>query len=297
MNKYIKALTLVLVGFAISLSLSNQREVEKVKGSELVWQEAQTIVSGKQYLITAESGDNTYYLQAKGQAHIQYAAVFNFSVINSNLWTFSFVEGKGHLISDSSDNILYCLSSGTNLLAADSTGGSIEANKYWTLTANNELKTGVSQEYTLSLEPSGSTKTWSHEFFSGRIRELKFYALGEKSEGETAASFATWIMAQESGEVVTPQCNTKYNTAKAQWNALSSVEQELFKTDQSFNDARARLTNWAVANGETIEYFYSNSLHGKRIEKVKNNGLVFMIVAALTVSAVLILSKKTKVKE
>lgn len=293
MNKNNKVLFLVLVGFSISLSISGQSRVEEVKASDLVWREAQTIVSGNKYLITAEIGEVPYYLQAKGPSYVQSGAVFNASTTSTKQWTFN-LEEKGYLISDDSGNILYCRSgSATNRLDASATGGETDDNKYWTL-ENNMLKTGSTLKYTLSLDLSA--KSWSHQYTNGRTSILTFYELVEDIEGE-AASLAAWIMSQQDGDIKTVGCNAKYNSAKSMWNDMSSEEQELFKTEASLSAARERLANWAVANGETIEEFYTNSVQEVNPKKENNNGIIFFMLSSLMLVSGLFISKKIKVKE
>lgn len=291
-----KLITLVLISFCSVLILNSHSKIEKVAASEAVWKEVDTIEDGKAYLITAEKNGVTYYLPT-GTKTIGTKQGDNLNFTNtdaySHLWKFNY-DGQKYQIIDASGNILYAYSPSSityNILASNNVNNVDKENKYWKL-ENNELKSGINLEGTLTYDVSNGT--WHSKAYSGRVSSLKFYILTAYGE---ASSFAAWIMEQQDGNIVTPECSAKYSEAKVRWNELTFEAQELIKSNSSFSDTLLRLTNWATANGETIEEFYNNSVAEVRREKGNNNGIIYTLIFSILLISGLLVGKKIKVKD
>ncbi len=115
-----------------------------------------------------------------------------------------------------------------------------------------------------------------------------------------ASSFSTWIMSQTGGNIVTPECASKYETAKTKWAALSLGAQAVFKEHEDFLNARNRLERWAIANGETLEQFYSGVSGGQQREFLDNKAslgavVVLSVLGITTIVGFYFLKRKEKV--
>lgn len=77
------------------------------------------------------------------------------------------------------------------------------------------------------------------------------------------------------------QCASYYAGAKAAYEALSAEEKGIFNTEAAYASARARLSAWALANGEVFDpisgTFTANS-HGLLAKSVNNNVVIISIV-------------------
>ncbi len=113
-----------------------------------------------------------------------------------------------------------------------------------------------------------------------------------------AEEFADWIMSHPSGNITTPECASKYANAKTKWGALSAGAKEAFKDHANFLDARNRLEKWAIANGETIEYFYSGVSGGQEHIINDRNTLgavaIISILSLTTITGYYFLKRKEK---
>jgi len=96
-----------------------------------------------------------------------------------------------------------------------------------------------------------------------------------------AKVFADWMMFHPGGDIKTPECATKYASAKTKWTALSTSAKQVFEDHVDFLNARNRLEKWAIANGETIEYFYSGVSGVQEQILNKRNTLGAVIVVSI----------------
>lgn len=80
---------------------------------------------------------------------------------------------------------------------------------------------------------------------------------------EEVEAFVAWLMHEARDK---EECRNKFMEAETKWVMLSADAKDLFKTHADFAEARARLLNWAIANGV-------NSLDeiGSGGKKTKNN--------------------------
>lgn len=87
---------------------------------------------------------------------------------------------------------------------------------------------------------------------------------------------------------VTGQCNEYYADAKADFNALSAAQRQLFCTSSDFAAAYARLCAWATAKGESIGSNYVLSSNKIFVASAKDNtslSVTLVIIVAVTLAA------------
>lgn len=76
-----------------------------------------------------------------------------------------------------------------------------------------------------------------------------------------------------------------YQIAKTAYNSLSDDQKELFCTNSSYTNARARLNAWAVANGETLNtstyQLQKASRYVSPIANSNNNGEIIIVIISL----------------
>lgn len=83
------------------------------------------------------------------------------------------------------------------------------------------------------------------------------------------------------------QCTSYYAGAKAAYEALSAAEKTIFNTEAAYGSARARLSAWALANGEVFDSvngtFTPNTAnaHGLLITLKDNNVVIISIVTGI----------------
>ena len=77
------------------------------------------------------------------------------------------------------------------------------------------------------------------------------------------------------------QCVNYYAAAKAAYQALTDAEKTIFNTEAAYGSARARLSAWAVANGEVFDpvngTFAANS-RGSLINSMNNNTVIIAVI-------------------
>lgn len=87
-------------------------------------------------------------------------------------------------------------------------------------------------------------------------------------------------------------CKTYYWTAKAAYNKLLASQKETFCTseDSAIVAARTRLTDWAVANGETLnlENYVLGSVYSPFLVETKTNNIVLIVISTSLVSVIAI---------
>lgn len=94
-------------------------------------------------------------------------------------------------------------------------------------------------------------------------------------------------------------CANNYAAAKAAYNLLDAADKALFNTHAAYGSARARLSAWATANGETFDAV-NGTLGATRINPIinsENNSVVIIaliasIITFTSVAGVVILRKK-----
>lgn len=81
-----------------------------------------------------------------------------------------------------------------------------------------------------------------------------------------------------------------YKTAKEAYLNLTSDQKELFATSNSYEQARARLEAWAIANGETFNYSTYQFEQNARITNIVNGTNVNLIIIVLCFSSITLIS-------
>lgn len=97
-------------------------------------------------------------------------------------------------------------------------------------------------------------------------------------------------------------CTEYYAGAKAAYEALTDSEKGIFNTDAAYGSARARLTAWALANGEVFDPIsgtFTANTHGINATSLdKNNVVVISVVicaiALISAAGVMLVIKKRK---
>jgi hypothetical protein len=104
----------------------------------------------------------------------------------------------------------------------------------------------------------------------------------DRSEDQ-AIAFSNWIMSFESGDLVTAECSTKYDIAVLEWGYMATESQDFFSSDAAFADARNRLSNWAIANGDSIIWdpLSWNQNDGGTMDSIANQGNLFSLISIL----------------
>lgn len=155
-----------------------------------------------------------------------------------------------------------------------------------------------------TLRFNNSTKGFAAYLGSTSVDPIALYldesSVPEDTSHDDASGFSTWIMSQPGGDVVTAECASKYGTAKTKWAALSSGAQAVFKVHEDFLSARSRLERWAIANGETLQQFYSGVSGGQQREFLDNKTtlsivVVLSILGITTIAGFYFLKRKEKV--
>lgn len=116
-----------------------------------------------------------------------------------------------------------------------------------------------------------------------------------------AGTVSAQIMSYSGGDVLTSECESKYDLMKPRVINMTSAEINTFKTssDSTIANARARYTQWAVANGENETQMYSSpSTNGHNNDGIVRNaemnlGMILTIGAiGLTIMAGFLLLKR-----
>ena len=88
-------------------------------------------------------------------------------------------------------------------------------------------------------------------------------------------------MSFEGGDVQTTQCEDKFLEAFMLWDELSTEAQNLIKTDNEFTEVLARYSNWAAANGQTIDGENVNSARRVASQSNRQNSISLIVLIGL----------------
>lgn len=139
-------------------------------------------------------------------------------------------------------------------------------NAWWTI----EFADGL-----MSMTLNNSTRVFGYNLSSPRFSTYASYAANSttatsgtahpvlfKMTGSTVktavTSFANTSLKMNDpayeGDIETPNCASNYSAMKSAYTALSDAEKNVFQYSDDYSAARARMLNWAKANGETFTY-------------------------------------------
>ena len=100
------------------------------------------------------------------------------------------------------------------------------------------------------------------------------------------------------------QCTSYYAGAKAAYEALSAEQKGVFNTEAAYASARARLSAWALANGEVfnpISGTFTANTHGLLAKNVNSNvviiSIVIGVIAMISLAGVMLAIKRRRLSK
>lgn len=110
--------------------------------------------------------------------------------------------------------------------------------------------------------------------YSANISHIALFKMNGSAVKDNVVSFANdWLKMNDdyyAGDNETPECSENYAFLKIAYSELSDAEKNVFQYADDFGPARARLNNWATANGET--FTYGNETPFEALKKVGFGG-------------------------
>lgn len=94
------------------------------------------------------------------------------------------------------------------------------------------------------------------------------------------------------GDITTANCASNYSAMKTAYTALTDAQKNVFQYSDDYSAARARLNNWAKANGETFTYGAATPFASARISIlpiVSSNGntvAIIVVISMISVTAI-----------
>lgn len=286
MRKLLKSLSTLTAFLALTLgvgySLTQSNDMVGAKAAE------QTIfldnlganlttTANTSILTTDINGFNLNYLQGKKQTSSKRHAIL---MVNS---TGSFISNNTQipgviksvdveiLSGASGTTTYYCHFAETEFLSAGTGGTAVNisvASSYTFVNSDN-----ASTYFSISL---GNNK-------NGQVVSLSinYEESATPTPHDSAQSFADWIMSFEGGDVQTAQCEDKFLEAFMLWDELSTEAQNLIKTDNEFTEVLARYSNWAAANGQTIDGENVNPARRVASQSNRQNSISLIVLIGL----------------
>ena len=88
------------------------------------------------------------------------------------------------------------------------------------------------------------------------------------------------------GDITTSNCASNYSAMKTAYTALSDAQKNVFQYSEDYSAARARLNNWAKANGETFTYgsetpFAAGKLNTLSVVSNNGTGVAIIVVTSM----------------
>lgn len=140
------------------------------------------------------------------------------------------------------------------------------ANAWWEISFANDLMsvtlTGSSRVFAYNI---GSPRFATYNSYaansttvkSGNAHPILFKLTGSVVEDSVTTFANDWLKMNDdyyAGDNETPECSENYAFLKIAYSELSDAEKNVFQYSDDFAPARARLNNWAAANGQVFTY-------------------------------------------
>jgi len=209
-------------------------------------------------------------------------------------------DGNGKYAFYDISNDKYISGSSSNYLVDHSTLSDAGDNAWWTIEFADNL---------MSVTLNGSTRVLGYNLGSPRFSTYASYAASSTTATNGTAHPVLFKMAGSSvktavtsfantslkmndpayeGDITTPNCASNYSAMKTAYEALSDAQKNVFQYSDDYAAARARMINWAKANGETFTYGAATPFAAATISILpiigQNNDAVAIIVIISVVS-------------
>ena len=133
---------------------------------------------------------------------------------------------------------------------------------WWTISFSSNVMSatlsGTSRVLAYNYNSGNDPRFATYGGYSANISHIALFKMDGSSIMDNVTTFANkWLMMNDenyAGDIETPNCAENYENMTIAYILLNDAERNVFQYSDDFAAARARLNNWATANGQVFTY-------------------------------------------